>query len=875
MAKRKRQPKQQTNTDYTAIPVELRGRPQWVCYTLEPNEDGVLTKIPRHPPSGARAKINDPADWCTFEDALARVERYDGLEYMLTADDPFTFVDLDHCVDETTGEPSFDAQRIINRFDTYTELSQSGHGIHIIGIGRKPGPRCRIASAPGIEMYDSARPIVITGNVIQGKRLIQPCANEIGGLYEQLFGEVERQSEEWQRTLDDMECEADTSTQSAEPVADDALSDSELIARACAAPKAGAAFTRLWNGNTSDHNNDDSAADQALCNHLAWWTNRDPNRIDRLFRQSGLMREKWEKRPDYRRRTIDKAVRDTRGGYQPKHTSKSSTAKRKKRTQPIKRVPANVDPRTGEVLGAAAELKHLTDLGNAEYMIAQHGTTLRYDVDSGRWLHWQGAYWRRDDTGEVERLARNTIRSLYDLLKREDDHERAKKLFSHIIKSESRPRIEATIALARYCPGIPVHASDLDADQWALNCANGTVDLRTGKLRPHAPADMFSKIISINYNPDAKCPRWEQFLREVFMGDATLVNFIRRVIGYCLTGDTSEESVFIFYGRGQCGKSKFVDTIRYILGDYIKDTPVTTFMERRDSNTADLASLVGARLVTASEAEDQQAFNEPLLKRISGRDPITCRYLYKDFFTYFPTFKVVFATNDVPCIRSQSYAMKRRIKVVPFRQRFYDPEENQQPVKDERIYEKLIAEAEGILAWAVRGCLEWQRGGLQVPQIVKDEVNGIFESQDPLAEFIDSECIVHHAATVMPADLYYAYKAWCEMNKQSAIFRRSSSLSRNLVKRDGIVAIRDVFKKRVLRGIGLISQNLDLVTDGTDKQYFAESSPCKSFMEDFPESTSYPSPSVTGGDFERELVFEGDLESESEDATSEDDEVEI
>lgn len=782
------------------IPAEMKERKQWVCYTLEPNKDGHITKIPREPRTGARAKINDPSCWTTFEDALSRIKRYAGLEYMLSADDPFTFVDLDHCIDETTGEPLPWAQKIINHFDSYTELSQSGHGIHIIGKGSKPGPRCRIASCPGIELYDSARPIVMTGNLIHNAYLIQPCGNEIAGLYLKMFGEEEQA---FTRALADVESDNSCESSSCGGVA---LDDIELIKRACAAEKNGSDFELLWNGNTSTFNNDSSAADQALCNHLAWWTNRDAERIDRLFRLSGLMREKWEKRPDYRKRTIDKAIRDTRGGY----TGAPSGNRQQRQTS------------TSSDGSNPLPLAHLTDLGNAEYLIANHGTNLRYDVDSGRWLHWCGSHWQRDDTGKVDRITRETIRSMYDLLKNESDQDRSKKLYSHIIKSESRPRIEAMIALARYCDNIPTKTSDIDNNQWQFNCINGTIDLRTGKLHEHKQTDLITKISPVEYDPTAQCPRWMQFLNEVFQDNQETIDFVKRTIGYCLTGDTREESVFILYGRGQCGKSKFIECIRHILGDYIKDTPVTTFLERKDTNTADLASLAGSRLVTASEAENEkQSFNEPLIKKISGRDPVTCRYLYQDFFTYMPTYKVLITTNDVPKIKSQDYAMKRRVKVIPFKQRFYDPEDGRQPVKDDTVGEKLQTEIKGILKWAVEGCLEWQQIGLAVPPSIRYEINALFDQQDPLAEFI-SDCMeLDSALFITTKELWRTYHNWCEENKLPLVFKQSSSLSRNLQKRDGINPSRDLMKNRILKGIGLKTQK----PDEPDRQQNPESIP--------------------------------------------------
>jgi putative DNA primase/helicase len=790
--------KPKATTQWMNIPEEMRARAQWVCYSLEPAEgSGELTKIPRKPYGGARAKINEPDGWDTFDAAVEASPRYDGVEYMLWGEDPYTFVDLDHCVDDA-GKIEEWAQAIINDFDSYTEFSRSGEGIHIICQGKKPGARCRnIKEFPQIELYDHSRPIVMTGDLVPGTNgRIQPAANEIAGLYAKLFpsdipedaavaagGRKHRKGRVTQNQVTPM-----------------TLTDEELITKAISSPRNGAAFCLLWNGNISEYGNDWSAADQALCNHLAFWTAGDAERIDRLFRMSGLYRDKWD-RDDYRERTITKAIHDTRNAY----TGPQRVARAQE---------TGVNPNTGEV-DYIPNLTHLTDLGNAEYMIDIYGAELRFDVDARQWLHWCGSHWQYDTTGEIERIARDTVRSMYDLLKDITDPDKAKQMFGHIRKSESKPRLEAMIGLAQYCPGIPVRSSELDADHWLINCQNGTVDLRTGMLHEHRQSDMIAKMAPINFVPEAQCPRFLQFLDEVFVGDSDIASFAQRMIGYCLTGDTREESIFILYGRGQCGKSKFVEIICRVLGDYVRNTPVTTFVERNDTSTADLASLVGSRLVTASEADEHQAFNEPLLKRISGRDPVTCRHLYKSFFTYVPTFKVVFSTNDVPRIRSQSFAMKRRVKIVPFRQRFYDPEEGKLPIKDDRLWEKLTSEVEGIFAWAVRGCLEWQKNGLQVPPAIRREINRLFDEQDPLAEFIDQKCVLGLDESIEVNKLWREYLEWCSIEVRRPAFKATQWFSKSLTQRDDIDLARGTGGIRMLQGIALRNGSTGNLWDGS------------------------------------------------------------
>lgn len=493
----------------------------------------------------------------------------------------------------------------------------------------------------------------------------------------------------------------------------------------------------------------------------------------------------------------------------------------------------------------------LTDLGNAERLIAAHGANLRYDVNRGAWLVWNSVRWEYDSDYRVDRLAANIVRSMYDLLK-DADEDRRKAIFAHISKSESAPRLSAMVSLAAKLDGVAVQALSLDHDPWLLNCLNGTVDLRNGSRREHIREDLITKLAPVEYDPAATCLRWLQFLQEVFQGDADIIAFVKRMTGYFLTGDTREESVFIPTGKGQNGKTKMVETLRAILGDYAGDTPVSTFTDKRESNTADLAALMGKRLVTASEGEEAQSFNESLLKTLSGGDPITCRHLYQPYFTYTPTFKVLFSTNEIPRIRSQNFAMKRRIKLLPFRQRFYDPEDGKTPLKDSQLLPKLLAERSGILAWMVQGCLEWRERGLQTPAVIRDEVNRLFESQDPLAEFLDERCDLAPGLFAETAVLWKEYLLWCEETGRKPAFKSPSWFSRSLSQHDGIdTAKRD--DVRGLQGIGIkplsfdAQQKEESADDKDAIMDFPEKSPMKEEHEHFPKNVEMASMPSTGG----------------------------
>jgi len=443
-----------------------------------------------------------------------------------------------------------------------------------------------------------------------------------------------------------------------------------------------------------------------------------------------------------------------------------------------------------------------TDLGNAERLIAAHGDGLRYHVHTGHYLRWTGKVWAEDETGEVHRLMNQTVRRMIGEAASCPDLKEQDALLRHALKSESAQRLEAAVNRARWLAGIPVRATELDRDPWALNVLNGTLNLRTGTRRPHDPKELHTKLAPVVFEPDAACPRWAQFLAEVFPDEPELPEYTRRLAGCLLTGDVSEQGVYFPVGKGANGKGVFIETLRAVLGDYARDTPFATLLETHDTSTNDLAALVGARLVTASEGSARQTFNEGMLKRLSGGDPVTCRFLHREFFTYYPTYKIVCATNEVPRFTSQAYSIRRRVHIIPFRRTFYAQEEGKEPVRDEGLKEHLRAEASGILNWALRGCIEWQEGGLRPPAVVRNETAALFDTMDPLADFIDSECVLHPGARVTTGSLFGAYRRWCDADSRPSAFRSQNAFTRTMAGRDGI-EYKPMRDGRYLVGIGL------------------------------------------------------------------------
>lgn len=334
---------------------------------------------------------------------------------------------------------------------------------------------------------------------------------------------------------------------------------------------------------------------------------------------------------------------------------------------------------------------NLTDLGNAGRLVEQRGENLRYVYPWGRWIHWTGTHWQKDETGEVIRLAKETVKIIYAEASKAGTKDDRKEISHHAVRSESEGKIRAMISLAQSESEVSVRPDVLDANPMLLNCLNGTVDLTTGQLKPHTRSDFVTRVIQVEYDPEALCPRWERFLSEVFPKKSDLNDFFQRAVGYSLTGLTTEQVVFILWGAGANGKSTTVELLRCLFGDYARQIPADSLMIRKvDSGQSnDIAALKGSRLVTASECEEGQRLAESRLKALTGGDTITARHLYSEFFEFRPEFKLWIATNHRPEIRGTDLAIWRRIRLIPFTVTI-------SPLKqDKRLADKLKEELPG------------------------------------------------------------------------------------------------------------------------------------------------------------------------------------
>jgi P4 family phage/plasmid primase-like protien len=437
----------------------------------------------------------------------------------------------------------------------------------------------------------------------------------------------------------------------------------------------------------------------------------------------------------------------------------------------------------------------LTDLGNAERFVEAHGKSVRYSHPLRRWYVYDGRRWRPDDIGQVERKMKATVRSIYAEAASAEAEQERKALADHAKKSEATKRITDALRLARSEEGIPILPEALDADPWLFNVENGTVDLRSGELREHRREDHITKLASVEFNQDAKAPRFLQFLDEIFDGDKGLISFVQRFAGYSLSGSTEERVFAILHGRGKNGKTTLVELVRDVMGDYAANTNAETILSRRNEGiNNDVAALKGARFVSAAEVEQDRRLAESKVKNLTGTDTVTARFLYAEPFEFRPEFKLWLSTNNKPIIRGTDDAIWDRVRLIPFDQRFDGDR------CDPKLPEKLRQELPGVLAWMVQGCLAWQREGLGEPEKVRVATEGYRAEQDVLAAFIEERCLVASEAWVKFADLYAAYHEWCVEAGENAETKRRLG---NRLKERGHEPDRGTGNVPIRRGIGL------------------------------------------------------------------------
>ncbi|MBP2659700.1 MAG: helicase [Firmicutes bacterium] len=747
----------------TTIPELLKTFPHWVCYT----ED----KIPIDPKTGRSAKANDAVTWADFDTA----KRYAatnglGIGFQFGTSERLSGivgVDIDKCINPETGQFSELAMEIIEMFpNCYVEISPSGTGIHILVGGRLPDNAWHKIKELGMETYDRYRYFTVTGNMLPGASCsVRHCQSEIDALCKRYFSQskVAPVRQEHPRSIADI--------------------TEHVLLNKILQSKQGRDFQALWNGDTSKYSGDDSAADLALCNILAFWTGCDLNRMDAFFRQSGLYRQKWE-REDYRMWTLQKAINDCHNTYGDIPIIRGTTTQGVAPAEPL-------DP------PSKYRFFSFTDLGNAERFIYYYGTNIRYCPELKLFLVWDGKRWLKDVTGEIDRMAFKAVRAIKEDIQHLKEPKAVEACLAWAKSSESRTKLLNMVELAKVQPGVPISINETDQNKYYVNCLNGTIDLTSGELLPHNKEHKITHILPFEYKPyqTGQAMRWVQFLCEVTDGNLELMTYLWKLAGLCLSGNTSEHVLHILYGsKGRNGKGVFIGILQEILGELTCVLPFSTFEPKNCGGIPnDIAAMAGKRLVIAQESNEGKRLDEAVIKSLTGGDMLTGRFLRAEFFQFKPTHKILMSTNNKPMIRETSNSIWSRLRLIPFEVSFEGRE-------DKRLDEKLRQELPEIFAWCVAGFAEWQREGLHVPDAIKRAGAEYRKEEDVVQNFITECCFISADASASAKEMHECFIEWATKNGEKALSQRV--FNKRLKERE----FRDYTSSGFMRfkGIGLL-----------------------------------------------------------------------
>lgn len=665
------------NDKYSAIPQELKGYKNWVCWQAypDPKSHSGISKKPINPRTGGFAMPNNSDTWSDFETAVRQSGKYSGIGFMFS-NSPFFGVDLDDMPNDIQDYQNGGADNIISEFvntlQSYTEFSQSKTGVHIICKGTLPeGRRKAKNDSGGFEMYENGRFFVVTGNYCSEYGYINDCTESVKPLHSKYLGKTAEPKPNKNITVN--------------------LNSVDDIVRAACSAKNGSLFKALYSGDFSAYSSQ-SEADMAFCNMLAFWCGCDAEKMDAIFRQSGLMRDKWDRKQSgttYGVITLQKAISGCSQTYNPKKQNDYS-----------------ISIGNGKVIQTVDEEKMraytFDDMGNAERFVDLFGENVRYCYTEKKWYFYNSMRWSVDNLGVILRMADKCVEAmkaeakLYLQADEESGGDMAKAFEKHMKSSRSNKSKKAMLnEIEHHLPILPIQ---MDRYKMALNTPSGIINLKNGDVKAHNPEYYFTKITSVDCAEAADCPRWLAFLDDIFAGDKDLIRYIQKAVGYSLTGSTAEQCAFFLYGTGRNGKSTFIDVIRDVFGDYAANIQPETIMVKSSQSNAinsDIARLKGARLVTSVEPNEGVRLNEGLLKQLTGDDTVTARKLYSEEFEFKPEFKLWMATNHKPIIRGTDTGIWRRIHMIPFDVQI--PEDK----VDKNLTHKLKAEMTGIFNGAL------------------------------------------------------------------------------------------------------------------------------------------------------------------------------
>ena len=736
------------------IPDELKQLNNWCVWKFQ-ERNGKRTKIPFNAETGEFAKSNDPSTWSSYETAI-NAENVDGVGFFF--EPPYLGIDIDDIDDAL--HRYFQGDKIDNivaefneAFKSYTEISPSGNGLHIIVKGQIPGSRRR---KNNIEMYDSGRFFTMTGKTIgKYKQVTEVSQRVFKTIYDKYFPDNTIQypsSNNYQQNIHN-------------------LSETDVINEIFNSKQA-KLFDELMKGNYEPYYTSHSEADMALANILAFWCAKDYSQMDSIFRQSNLYRDKWDekrKNSTYGEQTLFKAINEANNIYTPKQQTDDN---------PLRYALSKLFDNQEET--KEYPIRSYDDTGNADRFIDRYGNLYKYSYIANKFYIYDGMKWKIDDKGSIRKLIDEMIESIKNekVLHSEDvTEEEAREVFQKYYKKTRGTQAKKNI-MNELMHRRPVTPDDFDRDDMLINVANGYIDLTSRELYKHDINKMFSQITNTDYTEKMQPAVWLDFLNDIFAGDQKVIRYIQKALGYSLTGSTREQIMFILFGKGRNGKSIFVEVISEILGDYSNNMQAKSLMVKKNDNVnTDIARLSKARFVTSSEPNEGFRFDEGLIKQLTGGDKVTARFLYAEEFEYTPKFKIWVSTNHKPIIRGTDDGIWRRLVLIPFDVQI--PEEK----VDKDLKYKLLREAPAILNWMAEGAYMWMQEGLAMPEKLKEAVQKYRNEMDTLGQFIEDCCKVDKNSSEKVSNLHQAYKTWSNDNLTSTKVLGMKSFSQKMEER--------------------------------------------------------------------------------------------
>ena len=503
-----------------------------------------------------------------------------------------------------------------------------------------------------------------------------------------------------------------------------------------------------------------------------------PSRSELLFAfLTGCLRAKVD------RDVIAKACLDSRGAIH-QHCMENGGAPYVKRQI----------ERAAKLMKEARGAETFTDVGNARRLVRFGGEDLRYVHAWRSWLIWHDGHWRRDEDGAIVRMAKATVEEMFTEASRINDEAKRTALRNYALKSQNAQRLAAMIKLAESESAVVLSVEKLDVDPYLLGVRNGVIELRSGKFRAARQEDYVTKLAGVVYDAAAKCPQWESFLEKI-IGDAELIEYLKRATGYVLTGLTGDEVMFIPFGSGSNGKSTFIETVFFLMGDYAMaaDASLLVTNKRQGGATPDLVKLHGRRLVAINETEQNDHLNESRVKFITSNQTITARGLYEGFIDFTPTHKTFMATNYKPIVKGTDEGIWRRIHLLPFVKVI--PSEERDPNFRERV---LLPELPGILNWAIDGLMAYWKVGLSPPAAVNAATDEYRKDMDIVGRWIEERCLLDKNAEETSRVLYEDYKGWADA--EIGFYKKKIGFGRDLSSRADQLGLTNVEPKRGLSG---------------------------------------------------------------------------